>query len=161
MTMTFSGFVSVVANGFRAARSVHSWATDSQLKNDFQGYLAFLEKRRVLYAEWQYENTRAVLASLSDIQHRTESLRSAHPSDKDLRSLLGKLVSSIQTASDVIRGCNMHSQEGEFMAFKALLKFRSDMAQTLAVACGRLGITPKDSELEQFIMNMALVRPKV
>lgn len=160
MTMTFSGFVSVVANGFRAARALHAWATDAQLKKEFQGYLAFLEKRRVLYAEWEYENTHAVLASLTDIQHRTEDLRSAHPNDRELRSLLGKLISSIQNASDVIRGCNMHSQEGEFMAFKALLKFRSEMAQTLAIACGRLGISPHDSELEQFIMNMALVRPK-
>ena len=160
MTMTFTGFASVVANGFRAARSIHAWATDSQLKKDFQGYLAFLEKRRVLYAKWGYENKHGVIASLSDIQRRTEELRSAHPSDKELRSLLGKLITSIQNASDVLRGCDMHTQEGEFMGFKALLRFRSGMAQTLAIACGRLGISPNDSELEQFIMNMALVRPK-
>lgn len=160
MTMTFAGFVSVIANGFRAARSAHAWVTDAELTNDFQGYLAFLEKRRVLYAAWEYESTQSVLASLADIQHRTEDLRSRHPKNQTLRSLLGKLITSVQATSDVIRGCAMHTREGEFLAFKALIRFRSDMAQTLAILCGHLGVSPHDSELEQFIMNMALVRPK-
>lgn len=161
MTMTFTGFVSVVANGFRAARNIHAWATDAKLKRDFEGYLAFLEKRRVLYAEWKYEDTHAVLVSLSEIQTRTEELRSAHVKYPDVKSLLGKVISSIQQTSDVIRGCNMHTQEGEFMAFKALLRFRSEMALALAKACGRLDISPYTTELAQFIMNTALVKPRI
>jgi hypothetical protein len=160
MTMTFSGLVSVLANGFKAAKSIHSWATDARLKQDFEGYLAFLEKRRVLYAEWEYEKTHAVLASLSDIQHRTVDLRSNHSQNTEVRSLLGKLISTIQASSDIIRGCDMHTTEGEFMAFKALIRFRSEMANALAILCGRLAVSPSDSELKQFIMNMALVRPK-
>jgi len=33
------------------------------------------------------------------------------------------------------------------------------MAKTLAVLCGLLNVDPRSTDLEQFIMNMALVRP--
>ena len=160
MTMTFAGFVSVVSKGYGAARSLHAWATDAALKKDFEGYLSFLEKRRVLYAEWKCESSTAVLGSLVDIQRRTEDLRSAYSRDRELRSLLGGLITSIQRVSEVIRACNINSEEGEFVAFKALLRFRSDVALVLAKICGRLQIEPQSTELAHFIMNTALVRPR-
>lgn len=160
MTMTFKGFVSVVANGYRCAGNKHPWATDGKLQQDFEGYLVFLEKRRVLYAQWKCESPNALLVGLSDVQRRTEGLRAAHVNDAEARTLLGKMITSIRRVTEVILACNMHLEEGEFKAFKALLRFRSEMALALAIACGRLGISPKGDELAQFIMNTALVRPR-
>lgn len=46
------------------------------------------------------------------------------------------------------------------MAYKALLRIRSEMALSLSMLCGLLNVSPHDTELQQFIMNMALVKPK-
>lgn len=54
----------------------------------------------------------------------------------------------------------MQMRQGGFMAYGALLKVRSYMAQMLSILCGLLNVDPQGTELEQFIMNMALVRPK-
>jgi hypothetical protein len=133
---------------------------DARLKEDFEGYLAFIESRRVLYAEWKCESSNAVLVGLSDLQRRTEDLWSSHPDDSELRALLGKLTKSIRRVTQVIRACDLSSEEGEFMAFKALLRYRSELALALATACGRLGISPKGTELAPFVMNTALVKPR-
>ncbi len=159
MPITFSGLVSVIANAWKGANAVHSRLTNAALKSDFERYLAALEHRRVLYAAWEYENTHAVLASLAEILDRTRDFRAAHNKNPEIRRLFGSLITSMQKGSDTIRGCDMHTREGEFMAYKALLKIRSDLAKTLAVTCGLLAVHPHNFELEQFIMNSALVRP--
>jgi len=160
MPITFHWLVSIVANTWKGAKAIHNWATDAALKQDFERYLSALEHRRVLYVEWQYENTHAVLASLSEILDRTRDLRANHAKNSQVRTLLGSLIQTLQRQSDTIHGCNMHTRQGEFMAYKALLKVRSDMAQALAVLCGLLEVDPHSTELRMFIMNMALVRPK-
>ena len=160
MPITFTGLVSAIANTWKGAKALHNWATDAALKQDFKQYLSALEHRRVLYAAWKYENIHGVLASLSEILDRTRDFRARHGGNADIRKLLGSFIQVLQRESDTIRGCNMHTPQGEFMAYKALLKIRSEMAQALAVLCGLLGVNPSDTELEQFIMNMALVRPK-
>jgi hypothetical protein len=157
----FSTLVSMVANTWKGGQLLYNWATDAELKRDFVHYLSLLEQRRVLYAEWEYENIHAVLASLSQILDHTRELRASHAKNQRVRALLGKVVVTLQAETDTIRGCNMHSREGEFMAYKALLKISSELAQALAVLCGLLNVNPNDTELQQFIMNMALVRPKV
>lgn len=160
MPITFTGLVSAIANTWKGAKALHNWATDAALKQDFQQYLSALEHRRVLYAKWEYENIHGVLASLSEILDRTRDFRARNGSNSEVRTLLGSFIQVLQRESDTIRGCNMRTSQGEFMAYKALLKIRSEMAQALAVLCGLLGVNPRDTELEQFIMNMALVRPK-
>jgi hypothetical protein len=160
MPITFHGLVSIVASTWKGAKAIQNWATDATLKRDFEQYLAALEHRRVLYVEWQYENVHGILASLSEILDRTRDLRASHTKNSQVRTLLGSLVQTLQRQSDTIRGCNMHTREGEFMAYKALLKVRSEMAQVLAVLCGLLGVDPRSTDLRLFIMNMALVRPK-
>lgn len=160
MPITFTGLVSAISNTWKGAKALHNWATDAPLKQDFQQYLSALEHRRVLYAAWEYENIHAVLASLSEILDRTRNLRAKHSRNLDVRKLLGSFIQVLQRESDTIHGCNMHTPQGEFMAYRALLKIRSEMAQVLAVLCGLLHVNPSNTELEQFIMNMALVRPK-
>jgi hypothetical protein len=160
MPITFGSLVSIISNGWRGASAVHAWATSALPKQDFERYLAALERRRVLYVSWEYENIGGVLASISEILDRTRDLRANHRNHPEIRALLGKLISTMQEQSDTIRGCDMHTRQGEFMAYKALLKIRSEMAQVLAILCGVFEIDPRSTELEQFIMNMALVRPK-
>jgi len=159
MPITFNGFVATVANTWKAAKAFHNWITDADLKRDFEQYLYALEHRRVLYAKWEYENIHAVLASLSEILDRTRDLRARNAKHPEVRKLLGTFIQTLQRETDVIHGCNMNSRQGEFMAYKALLKIRSAMAQVLAILCGILDVDPRSTELEQFIMNFALVKP--
>jgi len=37
---------------------------------------------------------------------------------------------------------------------------RAEIARTLAILCGKTGVSPAGSDLERFIMEMALVRPR-
>ncbi len=160
MPITFSGLVSTIANTWKGVKAVHNWATDAALRQDFERYLAALELRRVLYAKWEYENIHAVLASLSEILDLTRDLRANHSKNAQVRKLLGAFIETLQRETDTIHGCNMHTRQGEFMAYKALLTIRSEMAQVLAIMCGLLNVSPHSTDLEQFIMNMALVRAK-
>ncbi|MHB1282414.1 MAG: hypothetical protein ACYCZI_00880 [Metallibacterium scheffleri] len=160
MPITFSGLVSTIATTWKSAKALHNWASDAALKKDFEQYLSALERRRVLYAGWEYENIHAVLASLSEILDQTRELRARHNKNHEISKLLGSFINTLQRESDVIRGCNMQTRQGEFMAYKALLKIRSEMAQMLSILCGILDVNPRNTELEQFIMNMALVRAK-
>jgi hypothetical protein len=107
--------------------------TDASLRTDFEQYLSVLEHRRVLYAEWEYENTHAVLASISEITNRTRDLRAAHNKNAEVRKLLGNLITAMQKRLDTIHGCNMQTRQGEFMAMKALLRVRSELAKTLPI----------------------------
>src|SRR4051794_2856605 len=107
MPITFSGLVSVVANSWKGLNAAHSWLTSAPLKADFEKYLAALEHRRVLYAQWEYENTHGVLASLSEILDRTRDFRAAHSKNPEIRRLFGSLITALQKASDTIHGCNM------------------------------------------------------
>jgi hypothetical protein len=159
MPITFNGLVSAIANTWKAGKTIHNWVTDAELKRDFEQFLSALEHRRVLYAKWEYENIHAVQASLSDILNRSREFRAKHASRPEVRQLIGSFIQVLQCESDVIHGCNMHTQQGEFMAYRALLKIRSKMAQVLSIFCGLLGVDPRSTDLEQFIMNMALVRP--
>jgi len=160
MPITFSGLVSTISNTWKLTKVTHDWLTDAALKKDFEQYLAVIEKRRVLYAAWEYENVHAVLTSLSNILDQTRDFRARHANNPSVRKLLGTLIDILQRESDTIHDCNMHTRQGEYMAYMALLKIRGEMAKTLAVLCGLLNVDPRSTELEQFIMNMALVRPK-
>ncbi|EZQ18339.1 hypothetical protein CF98_24550 [Halopseudomonas bauzanensis] len=160
MPITFSGLVSAVAASYTLGKKAYDWMADTQLKADFRAYLSDLETRRVLYEEWRYEDMGAVQASLSEILRRTRDLRGGHLSNPQVNSLLRSLITVIQQESDIMRGCNMQSQQGEFMAYKALIKIRTELAKVLAIFCGMLGVDPKSSELSKFIMDMAVVRPR-
>ena len=159
MPITFTTLVSAVANAWRFGKALHSWATDQPLKQDFSRFLAHLEHRRVLYAEWQYESMPAVLHSLSDILHEVRQFRSNHPNNVELGVLLGELIISLQAGLDELHQFKP-TTAGEMKAYRALLRVRSSLAQTLAILCGKTGISPQGRDLEKFIMDMALVRPK-
>jgi len=60
-----------------------------------------------------------------------------------------------QKGIDTIRGCNMHSREGAFMAYRALLRIRTEMARVLVIFCGMLGVDPSRAA-----KVYAVVRPR-
>jgi hypothetical protein len=160
MPITFNVLVSTIASAWKGIAAVHSWATDLPLRRDFEVYLDKLESREVLYAKWEYENIVAVLNSLSEILDYTRDFKADHLNNSDVRRLFSPFIKTLQRETETIRGCDMRTTQGEFMAYKALLKIRSEMAQMLAVLCGLLDVDPRKTELSQFIMNMALVRPR-
>jgi hypothetical protein len=160
MPIPFDKFSAAVAATWKIGKAIYSWATDAPLKRDFEQFLASLEHRRVLYAEWQYESMPAVLSSLSDILNQVRAFRSNHPNNDELTALLSDLIVSLQQGLDKLHSLNMHSDAGEFGAYKALLRIRSDLARTLAILCGKTGASPNGRDLQKFVMDMALVRPK-
>ena len=160
MPITFSGLASVIAGSYKIGRSGYNWLTDAQLKNDFRVFLAELETRRVLYAEWRYEDMGAVHSSLSQILQKCRDLRAKHADNRQASQLLKSLITVIQTETDVMHGCNMHSGHGEFMAYRSLIKIRTEFAKVLAVFCGMLDVDPASTDLKKFIMDMAVVRPR-
>lgn len=160
MPIMFSTLTSAVAATWKIGKSVYDWATNAPLRRDFEKFLSCLEQRRVLYAQWQYESMPAVLSSLSDILHEVRDLRSKHPNNVELGVLLGELIISLQESLDALHSFQPTTPAGELKAYKRLLKVRSDMARTLAILCGKTNVSPAGSDLERFIMDMALVRPK-
>jgi len=160
MPITFSTFSSAVAATWKLGKAVHDWVTNAPLRKDFESFLTCLEHRRVLYAEWQYESMPAVLASLSDILGEIRAFRSKHPNNVELGVLLGELIVSLQECLDKLHQHSQSTPAAEMKAYKVLLKVRSDMARTLAILCGKTGVSPHGNDLEKFIMDMALVRPK-
>lgn len=160
MPILFDKFSISVAAGWKIGKAVYDWITDAPLRRDYERFLSSLEHRRVLYAEWEYETMPAVLASLSDVLNKVRDLRSNHPNNVELGILLGELIVALQNGLEKLHGFNMHSDAGEFAAYKALLKIRSELARTLAIICGKTGVSPHGKDLQKFIMDMALVRPK-
>ena len=159
MPITFSTLSTIIAGTWKVGKAVHGWVTDQPLRQDFQRFLASLEHRRVLYAEWQYENMPAVTHSLSDILREVRRFRANHPDNVELGVLLGQLIVSLQASLDELHRFKA-TAAGEMKAYKELLKIRSNLAHTLAILCGKTGISPHGSDLEKFIMDSALVRPK-
>jgi hypothetical protein len=159
MPINFPNLVSQIAAAYKVGKAAHDWLSDKKLKDDFKSYLSELETRRALYVEWKYEDIHGILNSLSEILSKTRELRGYHPGNKQVGSLLKTLIVKIQVESEIIRGCNMHSSQGEFMAYRALLKIRTEMAKVLSIFCGMLNVSPASTDLEQFIMNMAVVKP--
>ena len=159
MPITFSTLSSVIAGTWKIGKAIHSWATNQPLKDDFEKFLANLEQRRVLYAEWQYESMPAVTRSLSDILNEVRRLRSNHPDNVELGVLLGELIVSMQESLDELHQFKA-TTAGEIRAYKELLKVRIKLAGTLAILCGKIGVSPHGRDLEKFIMDSAMVRPK-
>ena len=160
MPIPFYKFASAVGTTWKVGKAVYDWGTNAPLKRDVGRLLSSLEHRRVLYAEWQYESMPAVLHSLAEILREIRAVRSNHPDNVELGVLLGELIVSLQNGMDDLHSINMHSDAGEFRAYRVLLKIRSELAKTLAILCGKAGVSPQGTELQKFVMDMALVRPR-
>jgi hypothetical protein len=160
MPITFSGLASALAGSFKIGKAGYDWLTDAQLKKDFKAFLSELETRRVLYVEWRYEDMGAVHSSLGQILQKCRDLRAQHTNNPQVSQLLKSLITVIQKETDTMHGCNMHSRQGEFMAYRSLIKIRTEFARVLAIFCGMLNVDPASTELKKFIMDMAVVRPR-
>jgi hypothetical protein len=160
LPVTFETVSAGIAGAWKLGRGVHNWATNAPLRSDYRALLSSLEYRKVLYADWKSESMPAVLVSLSDILKEVRSFRAKHHDNVELGVLLGELIVSLQESLDSLHTYHNSSTVSEMKAYKSLLKVRSNMAQSLAILCGKTGVSPKDSDLEKFILDMALVRPK-
>lgn len=160
MPISFSTLTSAIGATWKVGKALYDWITNDPLKDDFKRFLSSLEKREVLYAEWQYESMPAVLSSLSKILDKVREFRSNHPDNVELGVLLGELIVSLQDGLESLHKINPTTAAQEFKAYKVLLRIRSDMARTLAILCGKTNVSPVGKDLEKFIMDMALVRPK-
>ena len=160
MPIPFFKLASSVATTWKMGKAIYDWSTNAPLKRDTERLLSNLEHRRVLYAEWQYESMPAVLHSLSDILREVRTFRSNHPDNVELGALLGDLIISLQSGLGELHSFNINSDAGEFRAYRVLLKIRSELAKTLAILCGKTGVSPHGGDLQKFVMDMALVRPR-
>lgn len=160
MPITFSGVASALAGSYKIGKAGYDWLTDTRLKKDFKAFLSELETRRVLYVEWRYEDMAAVHSSLSQIMQKCRYLRAQHANNPQASQLLKSLITVIQREADYMRGCNVHSPQGRFMAYRSLIKIRTEFARVLAIFCGMLNVDPASTDLKKFIMDMAVVRPR-
>ena len=145
---------------YQAGKKIHSWAFDVPLCRDFEGYLANLERRKVLFYGWDQEDWAGVLPSLSEILSLTRDLQSRHPTHKVLKPLMSELIKTLQKEMDTIRASNFQVVEGQRMAYRALLRVRTKMAYVLSILCGWLEIEPRSVELRDFVLNFAVVQVK-
>ncbi len=159
MPITFATLCSAIASTWKIGKAIRNWVTDQPLKDDFARFMASLEHRRVLYAEWQHESMPAVTRSLSDILNEVRRFRSSHPENVELGVLLGELIVSMQESLDELHQFKA-TTAGEIRAYKELLKIRIKLAGALAILCGKTGVLPHGRDLEKFIMDSAMVRPR-
>lgn len=159
MPITFFDLAKAVAGMWKAGKAAHDWLTDQPLKADVRNFLASLEHRRVLYSEWKYESMPAVVHSLSDILNEVRKLRARHPENIELGVLLGDLIMDLQSHLDELHKFNA-TKASDMKNYRTLLSIRADLANALAILCGKTGVSPAGTDLERFIMDCALVRPR-
>ena len=129
-------------------------------KTEFQGYIADLETRRVLYTEIGAEIKAGVLQSMQEILEKTRDILQLCASNKELCAEVKKIVRVIQEQQDNIRGYDENTPQGKYRIFMSLQKFRIQMARSLATICDALQIDPASTELKRLIIDLATVRPR-
>ena len=129
-------------------------------KNEVTGYIADLETRSVLWAEFDLEVKQAVISSMEDILANSRNLLSTCSSDPELKKVIQTIVKSTKTEVSNIHSYDDRTKEGQYKIFMSLQKFRTEMAKALSTLCAALGIEPSKTELKSLITNMATVRPR-
>jgi hypothetical protein len=127
-------------------------------KVDVEQYITFLENRRVIYAQFDQEIKQAVIKSIEEIKLRTENLRATN-SDAEIRKSLAHLIKVMANELDNLWAYDTVDRRGQKKMFMSIQRFRTELAKTLAILCREYGVDPASSELQQFIVNMATVRP--
>lgn len=155
--MSFTSLLALVGDIVTVGGAFKRLATNPE-KSDVTQYIIFLETRRVLYAQFDQEIKHAVIKSIEEIKLKTENLRSS-TGDTEIRKVLARLIKVIATELDNLWAYDTIDRRGQKKMFMSIQRFRTELAKTLAILCREYGIDPASSELQQFIVNMATVRP--
>ena len=121
-------------------------------------YIRYLEPKKVLYAQIDQEIKAAVISSIEKIKQETEQLR-ASINDPVVRKSMARLISVMSTELANLWAYDTLHRNGQVKMFMSLQRFRTEIAKTLAMLCHVYGIAPAKTELQEFIVNLATVRP--
>ncbi|CAM3869294.1 hypothetical protein [Parendozoicomonas haliclonae] len=158
--MAFFEIISI-ASGFCGITGVTlKTLSKTKYKREVKGYIADLETRKVLWAEFDLEIKRPVIKSMEEILHNTRELLQVCSQDKDLNKILKGIIGSIGKEIHNIHSYDDRTKEGQYKFFMSIQKFRTDMARYLSALCSSLRIEPSSTELRSLIINMATVRPR-
>jgi hypothetical protein len=155
--MSFVSLLALVGDIVAVGGAVRQLVASPE-KREVEQYITFLETRRVLYAQFDQEIKHAVIKSIEEIKSQTETLRSK-TSDIEIRKTLGRLIKVMATELDNLWAYDTLDRRGQQKMFMSIQRFRTELAKNLAILCRVYGIDPASSELQQFIVNMATVRP--
>lgn len=129
-------------------------------KHEVCGYIADLETRSVLWAEFDLEVKQAVISSMEEILENSRELLSTCSSDPELKKVIQAIVNATKNEVSNIHSFDDKTRQGQYKIFMSLQKFRMEMARALSTLCAALRIEPSKSELKLLITNMATVRPR-
>ncbi|BFM12677.1 hypothetical protein R50072_28300 [Simiduia litorea] len=155
--MSFTSLLALVGDIVAVGGAFKSLAKNPE-KANVEQFITFLETRRVLFAQFDQEIKHAVIKSIEEIKLRTEDIRST-TSDTEVRKILARLIKVMAAELDNLWAYDTLDRRGQQKMFMSIQRFRTELAKTLAILCHTYGIDPASSELQQFIINMATVRP--
>ena len=156
--MSFTGLLALVGDIVTVGGAASKALSKSSERKNVEQFITFLETRRVLYAQFDQEIKDAVIKSIEKIKIKSESLRSTL-SDDYSRNLLGKVIKVTASELDNLWAYDTLDPRGQQKMFMSIQRFRTELAKALAILCKLYSINPSSTELEQFIVNMATVRP--
>jgi len=155
--MSFTSLLSLVGDIVTVGGALNKLLNNPE-KNDVEKFITFLELKRVLYAQFDQEIKNSVIKSIEEIKHETEILR-VNVTDSRVKKSLGKLIKVMSNELDNLRAYDTLHRQGQIKMFMSIQRFRTEVAKNLAILCHAYGVDPKSTELQQFIVNMATVRP--
>lgn len=128
-------------------------------KVEIEKYIVFLQSRDVLLAPIDYEVQSAVIRSIEEIKQRTERLRE-DCTNECVKTILLELLLVMSKQLNKLHKLDATTKEGKYKMYCSLQILRFQFAQTLAFFCTAFGIDPKNTRLEDFILNFS-TRPRV
>ncbi len=158
--MSFLDLVGLISAFSSITGVTLSRLANTPFKREVLGYIADLETRAVLWAEFDLEVKQAVISSMEDILTNSRSLLSTCSSDPELKKVIQTIVKAARAEVANIYSYDDRTREGQYKIFMSLQRFRMEMAKALSTLCAALGIEPSKTELKSLITNMATVRSR-
>lgn len=121
-------------------------------------FLEFLQGRDVLLAPIDDEIQAAVIRSIEEIKQRTEQL-SEDCIDEGVKTILLKLRLTMSEELRKLHKIDATTPQGKYKMYVSLQTLRFHFARALSLFCSAFDIDPKNTRLEQFILQFS-VRPR-
>lgn len=159
----FFDIISVVAS-FASLAGVslkdlrHQPQTRSSDEAKIKGFIDFLQGRDVLLAPIDDETQAAVIRSIEEIKQKTEHL-SEECINEDVKTILLKLRLTMSQELRKLHKVDAATRQGKYSMYLSLQTLRLQFARALALFCAAFDIDPKDTRLEQFILQFS-IRPR-
>lgn len=125
---------------------------------EIKKFIEFLQSRDVLLAPIDDEVQPAVIRSIEEIKQRTERL-SEDCIDEGVKTILLKLRLTMSEELRELHKSDAATSQGKYKMYVSLQTLRLQFARALSLFCSAFDIDPKDTRLEQFILNFS-VRPR-